>query len=240
MDRKKIFANRLKILRKNKQKTQKELSFETGIPMNTIINYENARRLPDFYAVVKLEKYFDTTASYLYGNDDIKISDEVEDGFTRVDLPTDYLFKRLCELNNDLINKKETLKNMKIHNEFSNSEHHYITSELEEEIKDLESIVDTLKEAFQESESLAKKITSNSNIQCNQDFNIKSQLKENSFKRNLKLLRKEKSLSQLQLAQMLNVDQTAISQWETNKTMPSIENLVKLSKIFDCEISDLI
>lgn len=53
-------------------------------------------------------------------------------------------------------------------------------------------------------------------------------------------MRKKKNLSQMQLAQLLNVDQTAISQWETNRTRPSIENLILLSDIFDCEIKDLI
>lgn len=150
MDRKKIFASRLKILRRRKQKTQKELSLEIDIPINTIIAYENANRLPDFNAVVKLEKYFDVTASYLYGNDDISISkDEVEEGFTRVDLPTEYLTNRLCLLNNDLIHKKEQLKKMKIHNDFSDAKHHYITFVLEEEIEELEIVVDKLQKALE-------------------------------------------------------------------------------------------
>lgn len=150
MDRKKIFASRLKILRRRKQKTQKELSLEIDIPINTIIAYENANRLPDFNAVVKLEKYFDVTASYLYGNDDISISkDEVEEGFTRVDLPTEYLTNRLYLLNNDLIHKKEQLKKMKIHNEFSDAKHHYITFVLEEEIEELEIVVDKLQKALE-------------------------------------------------------------------------------------------
>lgn len=150
MDRKKIFASRLKILRRRKQKTQKELSLEIDIPINTIIAYENANRLPDFNAVVKLEKYFDVTASYLYGNDDISISkDKVEEGFTRVDLPTEYLTNRLCLLNNDLIHKKEQLKKMKIHNDFSDAKHHYITFVLEEEIEELEIVVDKLQKALE-------------------------------------------------------------------------------------------
>ena len=150
MDRKKIFASRLKNLRRRKQKTQKELSLEIDIPINTIIAYENANRLPDFNAVVKLEKYFDVTASYLYGNDDISIpKDEVEEEFTRVDLPTEYLSNRLYLLNNDLIHKKEQLKKMKIHNEFSDSKHHYITFVLEEEIEELEIVVDKLQKALE-------------------------------------------------------------------------------------------
>lgn len=150
MDRKKIFASRVKILRQKKQKTQKELSLEIGIPINTIIAYENGNRLPDFNAVVKLEKYFDVTASYLYGNDDINIpKDEIEEGFTRVDLPTEYLMKRLYLLNNELIQKKESLKKMKIHNEFSEAKHQYITFVLEEEIEELEIVVDRLQKALE-------------------------------------------------------------------------------------------
>lgn len=150
MDRKKIFASRVKILRQKKQKTQKELSLEIGIPINTIIAYENGNRLPDFNAVVKLEKYFDVTASYLYGNDDINIpKDEIEEGFTRINLPTEYLMKRLYLLNNELIQKKESLKKMKIHNEFSEAKHQYITFVLEEEIEELEVVVDRLQKALE-------------------------------------------------------------------------------------------
>lgn len=150
MDRKKIFASRVKILRQKKQKTQKELSLEIGIPINTIIAYENGNRLPDFNAVVKLEKYFDVTASYLYGNDDINIpKDEIEEGFTRINLPTEYLMKRLYLLNNELIQKKESLKKMKIHNEFSEAKHQYITFVLEEEIEELDIVVDRLQKALE-------------------------------------------------------------------------------------------
>lgn len=53
-------------------------------------------------------------------------------------------------------------------------------------------------------------------------------------------LRKQKKLTQIQLAQLMNVDQTAISQWETGKTRPTIENYVMLSKVFNCELNILI
>lgn len=116
----------------------------------TVRSYEAGRREPSFDVIVKLEKYFDVTASYLYGNDDISIpKDEVEEGFTRVDLPTEYLSNRLYLLNNDLIHKKEQLKKMKIHNEFSDSKHHYITFVLEEEIEELEIVVDKLQKALE-------------------------------------------------------------------------------------------
>ena len=53
-------------------------------------------------------------------------------------------------------------------------------------------------------------------------------------------MRKKNNLSQMELARLLNVNQTAISQWETNRTRPSVEKLILLSEIFNCEIRDLI
>lgn len=45
-------------------------------------------------------------------------------------------------------------------------------------------------------------------------------------------LRKEKRLSQANLAQMLGVSQTAVSQWETNKNYPDINTIKELAEIF--------
>lgn len=48
----------------------------------------------------------------------------------------------------------------------------------------------------------------------------------------IKQLRKEHKLSQIQLAEMLNVHQTAISQWETDRTKPDIEVAKRMADIF--------
>lgn len=56
----------------------------------------------------------------------------------------------------------------------------------------------------------------------------------------LKSLRKERSLSQEQLAEKLNVSRQAISKWESNKTCPDIENLILLRDIFNVTLDDLI
>lgn len=57
---------------------------------------------------------------------------------------------------------------------------------------------------------------------------------------NLKRLRKERNLSQEQLAEMLNVSRQAISKWESNKTYPDIENLILLRNLFNVTLDDLI
>ena len=48
----------------------------------------------------------------------------------------------------------------------------------------------------------------------------------------IKELRKKHNLSQYKLAEMLNVHQTAISQWETGRTNPDIATAKKIADIF--------
>lgn len=53
-------------------------------------------------------------------------------------------------------------------------------------------------------------------------------------------LRKEKNMTQQQLAEMLFVTDKTVSSWESNRTEPSLETIINLSEIFDCDISYLI
>ena len=53
-------------------------------------------------------------------------------------------------------------------------------------------------------------------------------------------LRKKYKYSQKQLADMLGVHQTAVSQWELGKTLPDILTAQKLSLIFGITIEDLL
>ena len=53
-------------------------------------------------------------------------------------------------------------------------------------------------------------------------------------------LRLSKKLSQEELAKKLFVSSKTISSWETNRTEPSLEIIVKLSEIFDCSVVYLI
>ena len=55
----------------------------------------------------------------------------------------------------------------------------------------------------------------------------------------LRTLRKEKGLTQVQLAQMIHVDQTAISQWERGIAQPRLRNCLQLAQILECSIEDI-
>ena len=51
--------------------------------------------------------------------------------------------------------------------------------------------------------------------------------------------RKKAGISQEELADMLNVTRQSISLWETDQTVPSLDNLITLSKIFDVSMDEL-
>ena len=55
----------------------------------------------------------------------------------------------------------------------------------------------------------------------------------------LRTLRKEKGLTQVQLAQMVHVDQTAISQWERGIAQPRLRNCLQLAQILECSVEDI-
>lgn len=60
------------------------------------------------------------------------------------------------------------------------------------------------------------------------------------FSEKLYELRKEKNLSQEELAEKLNVARQTISKWETGSTTPDTNNLIELSNIFEISIEDLL
>lgn len=56
----------------------------------------------------------------------------------------------------------------------------------------------------------------------------------------LKELRKQKGLSQSELARLCSVHQTAVSQWENGRTSPDSESLLVLSKVLGVSVGKLI
>ena len=56
----------------------------------------------------------------------------------------------------------------------------------------------------------------------------------------LKELRKEKGLTQEQLAEQFNVSRRSVSRWETGKNMPDICLLVEIAEFYDTSIPEII
>ena len=53
-------------------------------------------------------------------------------------------------------------------------------------------------------------------------------------------LRKGKGLSQSELGDLVGVSNKAVSKWETGEAKPAIPQLIKLSKIFDVSMDDIL
>lgn len=75
-----MFKDILLDLMQYKEINQRQLSISAGIPATTISGWINANRLPDYYALIKLSKFFDVPTDYLLGqsNDFNYISIEQE------------------------------------------------------------------------------------------------------------------------------------------------------------------
>lgn len=56
----------------------------------------------------------------------------------------------------------------------------------------------------------------------------------------LKKLRKEKKLTQTELATKLNISQKSYSNWESGKAEPTLDNIVKLANILDTTTDELL
>ena len=60
------------------------------------------------------------------------------------------------------------------------------------------------------------------------------------FGDNLRNLRKNKKLSQEELAEKVMVSRQSVSKWETGEAYPEMNNILELCKIFHCNIGDLV
>ena len=60
------------------------------------------------------------------------------------------------------------------------------------------------------------------------------------FQENLKTLRKNKGITQEELAARLNVVRQTISKWEKGQSVPDAEMLAKLAEIFEVPVSQLL
>lgn len=61
-----------------------------------------------------------------------------------------------------------------------------------------------------------------------------------SFNENLITLRRERNMSQEDLAEKLNVTRQSVSKWESGNGMPDMENIIAISKLFNIDLDTLI
>lgn len=56
----------------------------------------------------------------------------------------------------------------------------------------------------------------------------------------LKVVLAEKGLSNKWLAEQLGITQATVSKWVTNTSQPNLDMLIKLSKVLEVDINDLV
>lgn len=62
----------------------------------------------------------------------------------------------------------------------------------------------------------------------------------NHFAENLKFLREEKKISKNKLGELVGVNQSTISRWESNEIKPSIDNVEEVAKALNVPLPDLL
>lgn len=74
------------------------------------------------------------------------------------------------------------------------------------------------------------------------DKNLNKLMHESGFNiaKNLKILRREKDVTQKEVAQNLNIDVTTLSHYETGIRMPDIDTLIALARYYDTDINRII
>ena len=71
-------------------------------------------------------------------------------------------------------------------------------------------------------------------------FYEKEEKMNHQFAENLKKIRKEKNISQEQLAEELGVSRQAISKWESAQAYPEMDKIITLCRKFNLNIDDLL
>lgn len=61
-----------------------------------------------------------------------------------------------------------------------------------------------------------------------------------SFRDNLLRLRTEHNMTQEQLASLIGVSRQSVAKWESDRSYPEMDKLIKMTGIFDCTLDDLV
>lgn len=61
-----------------------------------------------------------------------------------------------------------------------------------------------------------------------------------SLGKNIQYLRKQKKITQEQLAEMMSVSRQTISRWKAGEIIPELNKLVVLSDVFSCKLDALV
>ena len=61
-----------------------------------------------------------------------------------------------------------------------------------------------------------------------------------SFRENLQHMRAAHNMTQEQLAMLLGVSRQSVTKWESEKSYPEMDKLLRMCQIFDCTLDELV
>lgn len=61
-----------------------------------------------------------------------------------------------------------------------------------------------------------------------------------SLGKNIQFLRKQKKITQEQLAEEMSVSRQTVSKWEADEIVPELDKIIVLSDMFSCKLDDLV
>ncbi|TYS60521.1 helix-turn-helix transcriptional regulator [Sutcliffiella horikoshii] len=90
-----MIAERLKLLRKERGLTLKQLGLKVGLAENTVSQYERAVRKPDIDTVERFARFFEVPIDYLQGRSDSRLFTKTEQDFLNdIHLPIEELKRK--------------------------------------------------------------------------------------------------------------------------------------------------
>ena len=215
--------NRLKELRKEKKLTQKELAEETDIPYRTLQRWENGESQIKPEKAEKLADYFGVSVGYLLGYDDNDFEKQI-----RIDTL------------NDIINQMNRLKELRKEKKLTQKELAEKTDIPYRTLQRWENGESQIKP--EKAEKLANFFgVSIAHLLGYDDNDFEKQIRIDTLNdiinqmNRLKELRKEKGLTQTDLAELLEVTKLTIHNWENGVFSIKSDRLKKLCEIFDVD-----
>ena len=235
---KNMFSDILKKLRKENHITQEALALKIGVERSSIGKYEASGVIPSIDVLLKIADLFNVTLDYLLGRDMLNNNTNCTE--SREDKNMFSLRLKELRIKNGMY-QKDVAKILGIER---TTYVKYETGVTEPDIKTLIKLADIfnvtldylLGRSTSSTASGSPSPEGKATIQQNESPLTNKELAlievKNMFSLRLKGLRVDKKLTQIQLAQELNVSIGAVGNWEAGKRMPDYSALLKIADYF--------
>lgn len=226
------FTKRLIELRKEKGLNQTEIAKELHISQQTYSQWESDKRNPSQKTLEKLANFFNVSVSYLLGETSIRNFTELTTSKEQSHVPSGQTIgERLKSAR-----KEAGLLQEEVAEHFNITQQAYQVWESGKRNPKKETIK-RLSDFFGVSYSYLLGISDNVSIETPI---IKTIPQENTFPERLKELRKLANLTQVEMAEALNVSQPAYVEWEKGRTQPTPDKFPLIAKVLNTSIDYLL